>query len=1027
MKLKNKINTIIVLIILFIISLNTNIYAIEVEKGEYSKKYEEWLELDEEERKNTIAPLPVNIRGTTSSTISSLFNILKSTTIPTSYDLREYIDDIKVKDQMSTGLCWGFSANTALETYLALNDKTYDFSERHIEYNTAKNSTNGTNEEALNRNLGVGGYSTTAFTYYSRGSGPILEEDMPFENNEDPIEIEELPTNVAVQKVDDMVYFPSIYKRIENGTVIYEDASGVAYTTSEVTTIREQIKKHIMDYGGISVSVNANASYFNTNTWAYNLNKEGVYANHAVTIIGWDDTYSKDNFLSGYKPTTDGAYIVLNSWGEEWGDNGVYYVSYEDFIIESDMRGVTSVSDIEYDNLYQYDTSEMYGWINSQYAANIFTSEEDETLTEIMVGTWAEQTCNIYINTSGDDLNINKLTQIASNVTLKPGYNTIEITNGIKLTGGNRFAIVVELTGEYAGIGIECNGIGFGNVTSNAQESYASDDGISWEDLYDENDMINYCIKAYTQTEEKSIEIGEIRGTVEEGVGGIVGIPISTTYEAKGDTAKITILKNNIDVTSDFTISGNTIRGNGAYLTIECPSYVKKEEVYSIKVSLNDIDTVTKDVIFIGDISSYSITGIENKIYTGKCLVQDIKINNEIGTLREEIDYKITYTNNIIPGKATVKITGAGIYTGTVTKYFNIIPRQVTGLKLDKRGYNDLGLSWTQESGVTGYEVYKYNSSAKQYERVETLTSNSYIVPNLQEGTTYQFKVRAYKTIDGTKYYGDYSSILTVSTNTRTDISKCTITGIKNKPYTGSNITQSITVKYGSTTLKNGTHYTVSYSNNKNTGKATIKITGTGDYKGTVTKTFIIIPKQVTGFKVKSQTTSTITMSWSKVTGASGYKIYSYNYSKGQWEYVGKTTSTSYTVKKLKAGTTYKYRVRAYKTDDNTQYFGTYSSSIRTATKTKAPSISKLTTKSKKATIKWSKISGATGYEIYMATSKSGKYSKIKTITKASTVSYTKTKLTKKKTYYFKIRTYKTVDGIKIYSSYSNVKSIKIK
>jgi len=98
------------------------------------------LELDENERKNTIPPLPINIREEKNKGINNFFEILKTNTIPTTYDLREHIN-IEVKNQMNTGLCWGFSANTTVETYLALNNKTYDFSERHIEYNTAKNST----------------------------------------------------------------------------------------------------------------------------------------------------------------------------------------------------------------------------------------------------------------------------------------------------------------------------------------------------------------------------------------------------------------------------------------------------------------------------------------------------------------------------------------------------------------------------------------------------------------------------------------------------------------------------------------------------------------------------------------------------------------------------------------------------------------------------------------------------------------------------------------------------------------------
>ena len=120
MKLINRIKIITILIILFVMSLNTNIYATEVEREEYSKRYEEWLKLDEEKRKNTIAPLPINIRAEKTSKISRLFGLLRNNTIPTKYDLREHIN-VEVKDQMKTNSCWAFSANTSLETYLALN------------------------------------------------------------------------------------------------------------------------------------------------------------------------------------------------------------------------------------------------------------------------------------------------------------------------------------------------------------------------------------------------------------------------------------------------------------------------------------------------------------------------------------------------------------------------------------------------------------------------------------------------------------------------------------------------------------------------------------------------------------------------------------------------------------------------------------------------------------------------------------------------------------------------------------------
>ncbi len=82
---------------------------------------------------------------------------------------------------------------------------------------------------------------------------------------------------------------------------------------------------------------------------------------------------------------------------------------------------------------------------------------------------------------------------------------------------------------------------------------------------------------------------------------------------------------------------------------------------------------------------------------------------------------------------------------------------------------------------------------------------------------------------------------------------------------------------------------------------------------------------------------------------------------------------------------------------------------------------------SKKAYVKWKKVSGASGYEVYRATSKTGKYIKVKTLTSGNTTSYTNTKLASKKGYYYKVRAYRTVNGNKVYSSYSSIKYVKIK
>ena len=103
-----------------------------------------------------------------------------------------------------------------------------------------------------------------------------------------------------------------------------------------------------MDYGAVYTGIRMVTKRDGViGTYVYN--NDNSTCNHAVALVGWNDSIA----IPGAPGT--GAWIVKNSWGENWGDNGVYYISYEDCLVESQMRGVTSVSDVEYDNLYQYD------------------------------------------------------------------------------------------------------------------------------------------------------------------------------------------------------------------------------------------------------------------------------------------------------------------------------------------------------------------------------------------------------------------------------------------------------------------------------------------------------------------------------------------------------------------------------------------------------------------------------------------------------------------------------------------------
>lgn len=175
-------------------------------------------------------------------------------------------------------------------------------------------------------------------------------------------------------------------------------------------------------------------------------------------------------------------------------------------------------------------------------------------------------------------------------------------------------------------------------------------------------------------------------------------------------------------------------------------------------------------------------------------------------------------------------------------------------------------------------------------------------------------------------------------------------------------------------------------------------------------------------------TTTTIKLTWNKVSGATGYRVYRYNAAEKKWVIVvNETTKTTATIK-FKTGAKTKFAVKSYKKlGDGTILWSSSYKTIETATKTATPKISKLTSSSKgKAVITWTNVSGENGFQVYYSTKKNGDFKKYSNY-KGNTTKATVSKLKSGKTYYFKVRTYKTTDSGYVYSSWSSVKGIKIK
>lgn len=288
------------------------------------------------------------------------------------------------------------------------------------------------------------------------------------------------------------------------------------------------------------------------------------------------------------------------------------------------------------------------------------------------------------------------------------------------------------------------------------------------------------------------------------------------------------------------------------------------------------------------------------------------------------------------------------------------------------------------------------------------------------------FKIKCYKNTAGEKYAKDNGfayELLDKPVHVHNYTSKitkqptCTATGIKTFSCScGDKYTQTIakTAHKYTTTVVKPTYAAQGYTLHK------CSVCGTSykdNYKAKLTLGNIT--------KVNfTSSSNAVKMSWNKVSGATGYRVYQYNTSTKKWKAVANIKNTNYTFKNLKSGTTYKFTVRAYKNQGGKTYlspkYTTFTSSTNPATVN-----FKLTAGSKKATVKWSKVTGATGYKVYYKTSKNGSWKLLKTANNKTT-SYNKTGLTKGKTYYFTVKAYRMVGG-KTYNGSYNTKSVKVK
>ena len=331
-----------------------------------------------------------------------------------------------------------------------------------------------------------------------------------------------------------------------------------------------------------------------------------------------------------------------------------------------------------------------------------------------------------------------------------------------------------------------------------------------------------------------------------------------------------------------------------------------------------------------------SVYYVDTLSYTGKPIRPDVMVTDGGKFLLPEHDYTVSYSSNTKIGVGKMIISFMGNYQGTIAKTFTIYPAKQEIQSLQTR-YKGFFIDFAQKGSATGYELQYSIRSDFAGAKTLIISSNKTdkkTVSNLTSGKKYYVRVRSYTIASGKRYNGAWSDTKSVTT-AKYDISKAKVAGIKNKSFTGKNITQSITVTYSGKTLKNGSDYIVKYSANKNIGTAKVTVTGKGSYGGVITKSFVITPARQTIQKL-IPVKKGFYIDYAQKGSATGYVIsYAENISFSDAKTVKVTSNKTdkKTVTNLKSQKTYFVRVRSYTATGNKTYFGQWSDIAKVYTK----------------------------------------------------------------------------------------------
>lgn len=782
-------------------------------------------------------------------------------------------------------------------------------------------------------------------------------------------------------------------------------------TSDSYLTDMNVVKKMIMNYGSVGISYYAagESDYFLASHQYVN---KSLDTNHAVTIVGWNDNISKEAFA--IEAPGDGAWLVKNSWGESWGADGYFWLSYYDKTIDEDCFVFDFVQGDNYDNNYQYDGSGyLYGAISGSRvgqvcAANTYIADSNEALEAVGFYTRdlnVQYEIRVYRDLEDDALpNTGKLVLTQTGVEEYIGYHTVKLDEIVPLSKDERYSVVITLKkdGEHVGFAVDksydYSWVEFRSYAK-AGESYG---GYSVDTLADLNptntehsEGRNARIKAFTneRNANEDIKINEMTMNISE---------VELEY---GDSAQLSV---SISPSNATNIDVNWTTSNEAVATVD-----NNGKVTAMSYGSAIITATARDG---SDVSTSCVVTVNP-------------------VLAEEIE--ITWSGNAIE---LMEVVGIGKeYTLSVNYYpINTTIKEVSWTSSNENvaTVNEYGVVNTLGTGstlITATTKDGSNISASCYLFVSPIVAQSInitldgnVIQKLETnliGKIYEFDVNILP-IDAM-----YAGVLWESSNI--DVASVdsngvvTIKGVGNATISAWTYGESYVIASCNIVVNNPIK-----EDDKNNTKEPVKEEDKGntkepvkeDEQNNVSNNGLIAPK----ISIIENVSAGIKLKWNKVPDATGYVIYRKNYENGAWKKVANITDgnkLTYTDKstKNKNGNVYKYKICAV----NEANISDYSGDVTIARLTTV-SLKRIKKVSKTSIIcTWKKKSKVSGYRIRLTVG--NKVYKTYTLKNGKTISKTIKRLAKGKKYKVQIQSYKKVKGAgTYYSLWSNGKTIKL-